>query len=58
MKIARYRYDNKETYGVLNNDSMLSLPALAKENKEPLPENIEGFIAFVDCIKLRYTLRL
>ena len=45
MKIARYRYDNKETYGVLNNDSVLSLPALAKENKEPFPENIEGFIA-------------
>ena len=45
MKIARYRYDNKETYGVLNNDSVLSLPALAKENKEQFPENIEGFIA-------------
>jgi 2-keto-4-pentenoate hydratase/2-oxohepta-3-ene-1,7-dioic acid hydratase in catechol pathway len=45
MKIARYRYDNKETYGVLNNDSVLSLPALAEENKEQLPENIESFIA-------------
>jgi 2-keto-4-pentenoate hydratase/2-oxohepta-3-ene-1,7-dioic acid hydratase in catechol pathway len=45
MKIARYRYDNKETYGVLNNDSVLSLPALAKENKVQLPENIEDFIA-------------
>jgi 2-keto-4-pentenoate hydratase/2-oxohepta-3-ene-1,7-dioic acid hydratase in catechol pathway len=45
MKIARYRYDNKETYGVLNNDSVLSLPALAEENREQLPENVEGFIA-------------
>jgi hypothetical protein len=45
VKIARYRYDNKETYGVLNNDSVLSLPALAEENKEQLPENIESFIA-------------
>ena len=45
MKIARYLYDNKETYGVLNNDSVLSLPALAEENKEQLPENIESFIA-------------
>ena len=45
MKIARYRYDNKETYGVLNNDSVLSLPALAEENSGQLPENIGGFIA-------------
>ena len=45
MKIARYRYDNKETYGVLNDDSVLSLPALSEENRGQLPENIEGFIA-------------
>jgi 2-keto-4-pentenoate hydratase/2-oxohepta-3-ene-1,7-dioic acid hydratase in catechol pathway len=45
MKIARYRYNNKETYGILKNDSVLSLPTLAKESNEQLPENIESFIA-------------
>jgi 2-keto-4-pentenoate hydratase/2-oxohepta-3-ene-1,7-dioic acid hydratase in catechol pathway len=45
MKITRYRYNNKETYGILKNDSVLSLPTLAKESNEQLPENIESFIA-------------
>ena len=45
MKIARYRYRHKESYGVLNKKSILQLPALAKHFNEKLPENIEDFVA-------------
>ena len=45
MKIARYRYRNEESYGVINQQTILSLPALAKRFKKELPQKIEGFIA-------------
>ncbi len=45
MKIARYLYNEEETYGFLIDDFVVSLPALAKQCKEPLPETLEGFIA-------------
>ena len=44
MKIARYRQNDKETWGVLNEESIVNLPALAKQHKETLPETIEGLI--------------
>ncbi len=44
MKIARFRHDNSETYGVLEGKSIVNLPALAKERHMSLPEMVEGFI--------------
>jgi 2-keto-4-pentenoate hydratase/2-oxohepta-3-ene-1,7-dioic acid hydratase in catechol pathway len=45
MKIARYRHKNQEHYGILTQQYIVSLPALAKHFKEKLPQNIETFIA-------------
>ncbi len=45
MKIARYRYRNEESYGVINQQTILSLPALAKRFKKELPPKLEDFIA-------------
>jgi 2-keto-4-pentenoate hydratase/2-oxohepta-3-ene-1,7-dioic acid hydratase in catechol pathway len=44
MKTVRYRYKNKECYGVLNQQGVLSLPALAKRFKKQLPQRLENFI--------------
>ncbi len=45
MKIARYRHKNKEHYGILNGQNVLSLPALAEHFKEKLSPTIEEFVA-------------
>jgi len=45
MKTIRYRYKNKECYGVLNRQSVLCLPALAKRFKKQLPQRLEDFVA-------------
>jgi len=45
VKIVRYRYKGIETYGILDDDIVMGLPALAKQLNEQLPETIEEFIA-------------
>jgi len=45
MKTVRYRYKNKECYGVLNRQTVLCLPALAKRFKKQLPQRLEDFVA-------------
>ena len=45
MKIIRYRYKNKECYGVLKRQTVLCLPALAKRFKKQLPQRLEDFVA-------------
>jgi 2-keto-4-pentenoate hydratase/2-oxohepta-3-ene-1,7-dioic acid hydratase in catechol pathway len=45
MKIIRYRYRNRECYGVLKGQTVVCLPALAKRFKKQLPPRIEEFIA-------------
>jgi 2-keto-4-pentenoate hydratase/2-oxohepta-3-ene-1,7-dioic acid hydratase in catechol pathway len=45
MKIIRYRYKNKECYGVLSQQTVLCLPALAKRFKKQLPRRLEDFVA-------------
>jgi len=45
MKTVRYRYKNKECYGVLNQQTVLCLPALAKRFKKQLPQRLEDFVA-------------
>jgi len=45
LKIARYCYRNEESYGVINQRTVLSLPALAKRFKKEVPQKIEDFIA-------------
>jgi 2-keto-4-pentenoate hydratase/2-oxohepta-3-ene-1,7-dioic acid hydratase in catechol pathway len=45
MKVVRYRYKNKECYGVLNQQAVLCLPALAKRFKKQLPQHLEDFVA-------------
>jgi 2-keto-4-pentenoate hydratase/2-oxohepta-3-ene-1,7-dioic acid hydratase in catechol pathway len=45
MKIARYRHKNQEHYGILTQQYIFSLPALANHFNEKLPKNIETFIA-------------
>jgi 2-keto-4-pentenoate hydratase/2-oxohepta-3-ene-1,7-dioic acid hydratase in catechol pathway len=44
LKVARYRYQNRESYGVLRQQAVLSLPALAKRFKKKMPQRLEGFI--------------
>jgi len=45
MKISHYRYKNKECYGILNQQRVVCLPALAKRFKKQLPKHLEDFIA-------------
>jgi 2-keto-4-pentenoate hydratase/2-oxohepta-3-ene-1,7-dioic acid hydratase in catechol pathway len=45
MKIIRYRYKNKECYGVLKQQTIICLPALAKRFKKQLPQRLEEFVA-------------
>ncbi len=45
MKIARYLFNEKETYGFMVDDFVVSLPSLANQCKKQLPETVEGFIA-------------
>lgn len=49
MKIARYSYQNKESYGVINRQTVLSLPELAERFRIELPLRLEDFIAESDC---------
>ncbi|MGA2386162.1 MAG: fumarylacetoacetate hydrolase family protein [Candidatus Bathyarchaeia archaeon] len=44
MKIARYQNKGKECYGVMQNERLLCLGALAKRLKTDLPSKIEAFI--------------
>ena len=45
MKITRYRYRKEESYGVINQQAVLSLPELAKHFKNEVPQKLEDFIA-------------
>ena len=45
LKIARYSYQNKESYGIINQQTVVSLPALAKRFKTAVPPRLEDFIA-------------
>ncbi len=45
MKIARYKYKNKEYYGIMQPEKVLCLPALARRLKTNLPSKLETFIA-------------
>jgi 2-keto-4-pentenoate hydratase/2-oxohepta-3-ene-1,7-dioic acid hydratase in catechol pathway len=44
LKVARYRYQNKESYGVLRQQSVLSLPKLAARFQKAVPQRLEDFI--------------
>ncbi len=44
MKIIRYFSQQKESYGIVCKQAVLSLPALAKHFNEEFPEKIETFI--------------
>ena len=50
LKIARYSYQNKEDYGAINQQTVLSLPALGKHSKVEFPLRLEDFIAAGDDI--------
>jgi 2-keto-4-pentenoate hydratase/2-oxohepta-3-ene-1,7-dioic acid hydratase in catechol pathway len=56
LKIARYRFNDNEFYGVIIQNSVLCLPALAKCLKLELPERIEVFIADTEALKTAETL--
>jgi 2-keto-4-pentenoate hydratase/2-oxohepta-3-ene-1,7-dioic acid hydratase in catechol pathway len=45
VKIVRYHHKGIETYGILDDDIVMSLPVLAKQLNEQLPKTIEEFIA-------------
>ncbi len=45
MKVARYSYQKKESYGIIIKQAILSLPTLAKHFNEKVPEKLERFIA-------------
>lgn len=45
MKIARYSFQNEESYGIVNQQTVVSLPALAKSFKTYFPPRLEDFIA-------------
>ena len=44
MRVARYCYGKEVCYGVINKQTVLSLPALAKHFKKELPQELEDFI--------------
>jgi 2-keto-4-pentenoate hydratase/2-oxohepta-3-ene-1,7-dioic acid hydratase in catechol pathway len=44
LKIARYHYRNEENYGIINQQTILSLTVLAKHIKKKIPQRIEDFI--------------
>ena len=44
MKIARYHYKGKESYGVMQRERLLCLSALANRLKTDLPDDIASFI--------------
>ncbi len=56
MKIARYKYKNKECYGIMQPEKVLNLPALAKRFKTDLPSKLEAFIADQTAQKTAETL--
>ena len=45
MKIARYQYRSEESYGIIDGNTILSLPLLSRLLKKKLPHNLEGFIS-------------
>jgi 2-keto-4-pentenoate hydratase/2-oxohepta-3-ene-1,7-dioic acid hydratase in catechol pathway len=45
MKIAKYLHKDTQKFGAIDNNRVISLPALAKQLGEPLPLSIEEFIA-------------
>jgi 2-keto-4-pentenoate hydratase/2-oxohepta-3-ene-1,7-dioic acid hydratase in catechol pathway len=45
MKFVRYRYNDEECYGVLNQQTVSCLSALAKRFKKELPPKLEDFVA-------------
>ncbi len=45
MKAVRYLYRNVESYGILRQQDVLSLPALAKHFQKSVPRRLEEFIA-------------
>jgi 2-keto-4-pentenoate hydratase/2-oxohepta-3-ene-1,7-dioic acid hydratase in catechol pathway len=45
MKIAHYKYNDTESYGIMQPERLLCLPALAKRLKTDLPSKIDAFIA-------------
>ncbi|MFQ6068450.1 MAG: fumarylacetoacetate hydrolase family protein [Candidatus Bathyarchaeia archaeon] len=44
MKLVRFSVLNISSYGVLNDDQIISLPTLAKKLQQPFPSNIENLI--------------
>ena len=56
MKIARYRCKGEECYGVIDQQKVLCLPALAKRLKKELPRRLEDFIAEETALKTAETL--
>ena len=51
MRIARYFYKSEESYGILNGQNVLCLPALAKCLKTELPKTLCDFITAEDALK-------
>jgi 2-keto-4-pentenoate hydratase/2-oxohepta-3-ene-1,7-dioic acid hydratase in catechol pathway len=44
LKIVRYLYQNEESYGILRQKDVLSLPTLAKHFQKTVPQKLEDFI--------------
>jgi 2-keto-4-pentenoate hydratase/2-oxohepta-3-ene-1,7-dioic acid hydratase in catechol pathway len=44
LKVVRYSYRDEESYGVLSQQTVLSLPALAKRFEKKVPQRLEDFI--------------
>jgi 2-keto-4-pentenoate hydratase/2-oxohepta-3-ene-1,7-dioic acid hydratase in catechol pathway len=56
MKLARYRSKGEECYGVIDQQKVLCLPALAKRLKKELPGRLEDFVAEETALKTAETL--
>jgi 2-keto-4-pentenoate hydratase/2-oxohepta-3-ene-1,7-dioic acid hydratase in catechol pathway len=52
LKIARYSYRNEVNYGVINQQTILPLPALSRHFKKKFPQKIEDFIVHGENILL------
>ncbi len=56
MKLARYRLKNEGYYGILEQQTVVCLPALAKRLGEGVPSRIEDFIASENALATAETL--
>lgn len=58
MKIARFQFADTQSYGILENQEIIDLPAMAEKLETSLPEKLEAFIADERALEIAEILLL